>query len=272
MSIPSAPNSSARPRRPSSRCFRRFLEPFELTEPQWVTLRLAEQLDGSVDSEGLAHAVAERAHFRDAAELVVHVTERGLLDHGRPTAAGRERVRGYSRPLRPRPVRSGPTSPPTTSPPRRECSTSSSPAACCRPQSPRRRRARLIGRTDRCMALDRAAVCECRRSVIPWRTGEHRRRRAASKQIRDRSRSWGAMEFASEPTRTDATQAVRLLEVFGVATVGAVLGAALAWTVDRRKVQIETAFDMHREYFDSLVEAREFDGVTSLERGTPRQA
>ena len=50
---------------------------------------------------------------------------------------------------------------------------------------------------------------------------------------------------------------MRLLEVFGVATFGAVLGAALAWTVDRRKVQIETAFDMHREYFDSLVEAWE---------------
>jgi hypothetical protein len=50
---------------------------------------------------------------------------------------------------------------------------------------------------------------------------------------------------------------VRLLEVFGVAAFGALLGASLAWLVDRRKVQIETAFDMHREYFDSLVKARE---------------
>ena len=35
-------------------------------------------------------AVAERAHFADTAELVDQLTERGLLDHGRPTAAGRD--------------------------------------------------------------------------------------------------------------------------------------------------------------------------------------
>ena len=93
MSIPFGPQLLGETEKTLVALLRRFLEPFELTEPQWVTLRLAEQLDGSVDSEGLAHAVAERAHFRDAAELVVHVTERGLLDHGRPTAAGRDVLR-----------------------------------------------------------------------------------------------------------------------------------------------------------------------------------
>ena len=50
---------------------------------------------------------------------------------------------------------------------------------------------------------------------------------------------------------------MEFLEVFGAAAFGAVLGAALAWFFDRRKVQVETAVDMHREYFDSLVEERE---------------
>jgi hypothetical protein len=48
-----------------------------------------------------------------------------------------------------------------------------------------------------------------------------------------------------------------VLQVFGAAAFGAILGASLAWIVDRRKAQVETAFAMHREYFDSLVEARE---------------
>ena len=196
MSIPFGPQLLGETEKTLVALLRRFLEPFELTEPQWVTLRLAEQLDGSVDSEGLAHAVAERAHFRDAAELVVHVTERGLLDHGRPTAAGRDVLREAARDLCD-PDRSDLVRLPRRRHRRHDASAQRAPhpRPRCRPQSPRRRRARLIGRTDRCMALDWAAVCECRRSVIPWRTGEHRRRRAASKQIRDRSRSWGAMEL-----------------------------------------------------------------------------
>jgi hypothetical protein len=63
-----------------------------LTEPQWVTLRLAEQLDGQVDADGLAGAVTDRAHFRDSDELVRVLTSRGLLDEGRLTSAGRELV------------------------------------------------------------------------------------------------------------------------------------------------------------------------------------
>ncbi len=39
---------------------RRFLEEPGLTEPQWVTLRLAGLLDRSVDADGLVAAVADR--------------------------------------------------------------------------------------------------------------------------------------------------------------------------------------------------------------------
>lgn len=67
---------------------RRFLEPTGLTEPEWVTLRIAALLDGDVDRDGLAAAVADRAHFPDAAELVDGLRSRGLLGDGRLTAAG----------------------------------------------------------------------------------------------------------------------------------------------------------------------------------------
>jgi len=69
---------------------RRFLEGTGLTEPQWVTLRLADRLDGSVDANGLATAAADRAHFSNAGELVSELTRRGLLESGRLTSAGRE--------------------------------------------------------------------------------------------------------------------------------------------------------------------------------------
>jgi hypothetical protein len=68
----------------------RFLEGSGLTEPLWVTLRLADRLDGTVDTDGLVAAVADRAHFPDAAKLVGEMTDRGLLDDGRLTSAGRE--------------------------------------------------------------------------------------------------------------------------------------------------------------------------------------
>ena len=69
---------------------RRSLEGTRLTEPQWVTLRLADLLAGSVNAEGLSAAVADRAHFRNAGDLVDELTNRGLLDDGRLTSAGRE--------------------------------------------------------------------------------------------------------------------------------------------------------------------------------------
>src|SRR5262245_33530504 len=45
---------------------RRSLEGTGLTEPQWVTLRVADLIDDIVDADGLAAAVGDRAHFRDA--------------------------------------------------------------------------------------------------------------------------------------------------------------------------------------------------------------
>jgi hypothetical protein len=50
---------------------------------------------------------------------------------------------------------------------------------------------------------------------------------------------------------------LRVLEVFGAAAFGACLGATLAWLVSKRRTQVQTAFDMHHEYFDSLVASRE---------------
>jgi hypothetical protein len=63
-----------------------------LTEPQWVTLRVASMLGGAVDGDGLAVAVSDRAHFADAAYLVEELTDRGLLAHGALSDAGRELV------------------------------------------------------------------------------------------------------------------------------------------------------------------------------------
>jgi hypothetical protein len=68
----------------------RFLEGTGLSEPEWVTLRLADLLDGGVDADGLVAAVADRAHFPDAASLVADLTDRGLLRDGQLTSAGRE--------------------------------------------------------------------------------------------------------------------------------------------------------------------------------------
>jgi hypothetical protein len=73
---------------------RRFLDGTGLSEPQWVTLRLAGLLDGTVDGEGLAAAAVDRAHFSDGAELVSGLTDRKLLSGGRLTAAGRDMVAG----------------------------------------------------------------------------------------------------------------------------------------------------------------------------------
>ena len=71
---------------------RRSLAGTRLTEPQWVTLRLADLLDGSVNGEGLVAAVADRAHFPNAADLVDELTNRDLVDDGRLTPAGRALV------------------------------------------------------------------------------------------------------------------------------------------------------------------------------------
>ena len=60
-----------------------------LSEPQWVTLRLSEQMpEATASNEGLAALVADRARFEDATDLVHALTDLGLVAGGRPTEAG----------------------------------------------------------------------------------------------------------------------------------------------------------------------------------------
>ena len=68
----------------------RSLEGTDLTEPQWVTLRLAE-IGGAGD---LPSRVLDRARFKDAHALVEGLTQRGLLADGVLTDEGRALVMG----------------------------------------------------------------------------------------------------------------------------------------------------------------------------------
>jgi hypothetical protein len=53
------------------------------------------------------------------------------------------------------------------------------------------------------------------------------------------------------------TDQMILIASLGSAVLGALLGALLAFFLDRRRTQIDTAFHFHREYSDGLVEERE---------------
>ena len=90
MSTPFGPQLIGETEKTLDALLHRFLQRTGLTERQWVTLRLAGMLDGSVDADGLATALADRAHFSDAGDLVAELTDRGLLADGRLSAAGRE--------------------------------------------------------------------------------------------------------------------------------------------------------------------------------------
>jgi hypothetical protein len=90
MSTPFGPRLIGETEKTLNALLRRSLEGTRLTEPQWVTLRLADLLEGSVNADGLSAAVADRAHFQNAADLVDELTNRGLLDDGRLTSAGGE--------------------------------------------------------------------------------------------------------------------------------------------------------------------------------------
>jgi hypothetical protein len=73
----------------------RTLDGTGLSEAHWVSLRVAE----SSEDGDLAQVIADRARFADAPQLVVELTDRGLIADGRLTAAGRElmgQVRGRS--------------------------------------------------------------------------------------------------------------------------------------------------------------------------------
>jgi hypothetical protein len=89
MTIPFGPQLIGEAEKTLTALLRRFLADTGLTEPQWVTLRVA-QLYGADNSEALAAAVSDRAHFLDASELVDAMTDRGLLEEGRLTPAGRD--------------------------------------------------------------------------------------------------------------------------------------------------------------------------------------
>ena len=90
MSTPFGPQLIGETEKTLNALLHRFLRGTGLNETQWVTLRLAGLLDGSVGTDGLAAAVADRAHFADAVGLVNELTDRRLLAEGRLTAAGRE--------------------------------------------------------------------------------------------------------------------------------------------------------------------------------------
>jgi hypothetical protein len=67
----------------------RFLAGTGLTERHWVTLQVARQLAGVPEAPDLATTLARRAAF-DGAQPIADLTERGLLDQDRPTAAGEQ--------------------------------------------------------------------------------------------------------------------------------------------------------------------------------------
>lgn len=90
MPIPFGPQLIGETEKTLNALLRRFLDGRGLTEPQWVTLRLADLLDGTVDTDGLAVAVADRAQFHDAVDLVADLTARRLLADGRLTSDGRD--------------------------------------------------------------------------------------------------------------------------------------------------------------------------------------
>jgi hypothetical protein len=64
---------------------RHVLETSGLSEPQWVTLRLAAQNNATLP---LAAFVRERTHFADAEVIVAEMQRRGLLDGDTLTADG----------------------------------------------------------------------------------------------------------------------------------------------------------------------------------------
>jgi hypothetical protein len=90
MSTPFGPQLIGETEKTLNALLLRHLDGTGLTEPQWVTLRLSDQFDGAVDTDGLVAVVDDRAHFPDADRLVGELTGRGLLSDGRPTIAGRE--------------------------------------------------------------------------------------------------------------------------------------------------------------------------------------
>jgi hypothetical protein len=94
MSTPFGPQLIGETEKTLGELLRRVLDEPALSESQWVTLRIADALDGSVHTDGLVDATTNRAHYRDAADLVRGLTDRGLIEDGRLTAEGHNVVSG----------------------------------------------------------------------------------------------------------------------------------------------------------------------------------
>lgn len=90
MPVPFGPQLIGQTEKALNALLRTFLEPTGLTEPQWVTLRVAEQLAGTSHPADLVDAVEARTHLPDVPAIVRQLTARGLLAAGRPTVAGCE--------------------------------------------------------------------------------------------------------------------------------------------------------------------------------------
>ena len=92
MSTPFGPRLIGETEKTLNAVLRQVLDGTDLDESEWVTLRLSEVLDGTVDGAGLVAEVRDRAHFDRAAEIVDELSGRGLLHGGALTAAGRALV------------------------------------------------------------------------------------------------------------------------------------------------------------------------------------
>jgi len=69
---------------------RAHLDGIDLTEPEWVSLRITGLLAGEAsDVTALADVISQRAHFADAADLVQRLEQRGLVASGELTDEGR---------------------------------------------------------------------------------------------------------------------------------------------------------------------------------------
>lgn len=89
MTTPFGPQLIGETEKTLNALLRRFLRDSGLTEPEWVVLRISESPHRELGAAALVQAVADRAHFPDAADLVDELTGRGLLADGRPTDTGR---------------------------------------------------------------------------------------------------------------------------------------------------------------------------------------
>jgi hypothetical protein len=87
--IPFGPQLIGQTEKALSALLRTVLTDHQLSEREWVALRLTSQFDGEDD---VAEAIRDRAQFEDAADLLSTLERRGLVIGGMLTAAGAELV------------------------------------------------------------------------------------------------------------------------------------------------------------------------------------